>query len=64
MTFSSLQEHPSSSVNKIPNMSEKVRSQIIQNEPESVIVYLVNFGTVVQLTEKTIYIIDFLVRIT
>ena len=65
MTFSSLQENPSSSVNNIPNMSEKVRSQIIQNEPESVIVFLVNFiniwnGTVVRLIE-TMNVLHFLV---
>ena len=31
------------SVNKIHNMSEKTRSQISQNEPKSVIVFMVNF---------------------
>ena len=31
------------SVNKIHNISEKIRSEISQNEPESVIVFLVNF---------------------
>ena len=30
-------------VNKIHKMCEKIRSQISQNEPESVIVFLVNF---------------------
>ena len=34
------------SVNKIHNISEKIRSQISQNEPESVIVFLVNFTNI------------------
>ena len=34
------------SVNKIHNISEKIRSEISQNEPESVIVFLVNFTNI------------------
>ena len=34
------------SVNRIHNMSEKIRSQISQNEPESVLVFLVNYTNI------------------
>ena len=34
------------SVNRIHNMSEKIRSQISKNEPESVLVFLVNYTNI------------------